>query len=479
MKIAFLKPLSVISVLAVTLSTALTAAPINAYASESGPVFKGYQGSSLYICDSESNLITDNGFESGDGNWNTSDFINSSLSVCEDSTAVSGKSSLRLRPTGASNVVKSVFYVNVEANTDYYFTCWVKGEAYSNTNKADMTFGIINPETGSFLASTSGTDIDRRFTSILQLCPLSWDGEWHITGIGFNSGNAERVGVAIHSVSSMAYFDDMYLVKATQAKRYTSPIAEIEAVTVASAEPDLLKCDNDSNLVENFDFSDSGSDYWQTGLGYGENVTVTDASYTVGNTLRYIQSDSPEHKYYIKYVNVKPNIFYTLSAEYCVLKNGDGAFGAIDGSTYLPKDIARFSFSDIEVCTWKNRGVSFNSGGHTRIGIFVYDGGGEALIDNIYLFEQHKANTKILNGGFEDGLSFWHWNNFGVSDTVVYSGEDSLILNDGNTEYQQTFQFIDLTPNTDYVFSFYYYAPQGSDSWAVGLLTVPIRVLTL
>ena len=107
---------------------------------------------------------------------------------------------------------------------------------------------------------------------------------------------------------------------------------------------------------------------------------------------------------------------------------------------------------------------AFNSGVHTRIGLVIHDGGGEALLDNLRLFEQSKAKTvkdlytytnKVTNNvaygktasvtarAEGDGLKYaWYYKNKGASKftkTTSVTGKTYSVAMDKSRDGRQVY----------------------------------------
>ena len=355
------------------------------------PSMVEYHTSTRYVCGSDKNLISDNGFENGNGNWNVQSLINSNLKVVDYGNAVSGNKVLKFQANDLKNGVWSTFFVDVEPNTDYVFSAWVLGERWSDTNKNDMTFGVIDSNTGYFLPEGSDT-VGKWMNASFQLYPRAWDEEWHITGITFNSGTATQVGIAVYGANSTAYFDDLYLCKLDDAVVYTVSERTKANAEIVDLEPQNASCEEKDNLFENYDLSDTSSDYWQTGSIFGKQVTIQDSKGSKGNALHYSPiSEYPHRIYYIKWIDVEANTNYTFSASLEILKSGDAFFGFINGNKVLPSDIVRFNTDESEFdenYAWKTVKVTFNTKDYTRIGFVICDCGGEFFLDNLRLFKE-------------------------------------------------------------------------------------------
>lgn len=361
------------------------------------PAFISDLRGARYICDDADNLVTGWDFESS-GNWETDTFIgNGTLCVEESSLAVSGNKVLTFS-SQSDEMVDNIFYVNVKPNTDYIFTVWVKGKLKSKTNKTNMTFGIIDPKSGLFLPKNN--DSGRTFNGTVLMIPPSWDENWHIVSMDFNSKSAHKIGIAIRGACSQAEFDNMYLFEKSNAKKFVSPELDRTPIAITNNAPQKQYCSVDNNLIENFDFSNNESDFWQTGSIFGNTVTISNTGGGKGNALHYkYKIQNPSMVYYIKWIDVKKNTDYTFSCKYKITSVGEkGFFGLINGSRYLPSPISKWYFNDKTATDnelWKKAAVSFNTGGYDRIGFVVFDGGGSAFIDDIRLFESLNAFDSV------------------------------------------------------------------------------------
>lgn len=350
-----------------------------------------------YICEADKNLITGADFEN-DGNWNVPSFVGTgSLKTETVNNAVSGNKALKFSANG-TDTKHNVFYVNVEPNTDYYFTAWVLGELRSSNNKTDMTFGVIDANTGMFLPKPGNAG--RVFDGTISVIPPSWDGNWHLVTMEFNSGTASTMGVSVWGACSTALFDDMYLFKKSDAVEYVAVERRKANPEIITTETEKLGCDSDKNLLENFDLSDAANDFWQSGKIFGNTLTIKQTGGTKGKSLYYsAKSENPSRTYYIKWINVEKDTEYTFSCNYNVLQAADiSAFGLINGNRYLPSDIIRWSL-DVSAFdanyTWKTASVTFNTRDYDKIGFVVFDGGGSAYIDNLRLFKE--SDGKVLS----------------------------------------------------------------------------------
>lgn len=363
----------------------------------------------LYVAKDGTNLVTDYSFENGNGNWKslTSD---GTLSVT-DEKAHDGSYSLKFSAQGLTSDAWSYAYFKVEPETDYYISTWVLGDNWSDTNKCDMYFGIADAGSGYFIY-TPGT---RGNVKTEQLTCASWDGEWHLVNLKFNTGSAELVAFAVHGKNSVAYFDQISIFKDSDKEKYKAVHQALAKPEISGTVGDMKNCKDGTNLIENGDFSDNSSQFWQSGTNYGifnddkmhyygNFVEIADTGSTKGKALHYKANTSVTGKAlqtnYIKWLEVTPNTEYTFSADILILEQGSGSVSLVDNNPFYPDTIATINFGEEyfdEDRKWQNMSVKFKSGDYDKLGIFVMDGGGEAYIDNVRLFESVNAVKETEN----------------------------------------------------------------------------------
>ena len=115
--------------------------------------------------------------------------------------------------------------------------------------------------------------------------------------------------------------------------------------------------------------------------------------------MKYTESSNPCGTHAIKWIDVKPNTEYTFSVDIRVVKEGGGRLVLMDNKLRGKEDFVMIDFDQYYYgVDWFNTTVNFNSGNFDRIGIAVVDAGGEALIDNMRLFER----VDMVEGGIND-----------------------------------------------------------------------------
>lgn len=341
-----------------------------------------------YTVSNEKNLISDNSFES-EGNWNTPTFINGVLSVVnQPALAHTGSKALKFSANRLEEKSVSVLNVPVEPNTEYAVYFWVKGEYYSlpdNTN--DMVFGISVPDSKTLLT---------------EIYPASWDNEWHLVGKTFNSNSATAITLSVSGKNSVAYIDDIYVMKLNDADEYLGEARKLKTAELTDSNPKLLGCEDNDNLIKNFDLNSKDNNkngFWSSGQVFGRIVNIDDSKNSVyGNALHYTDSHDSFYgnkTYYMKWIEVKPNTYYTFSSKYCIVRMSDeGFFTILDGNNYMPSRIMEFSYGDDKYdrdCNWQTAACTIYTNESTKIGIGIYDGGGEAYIDDLRFFETSKG----------------------------------------------------------------------------------------
>ena len=162
---------------------------------------------------------------------------------------------------------------------------------------------------------------------------------------------------------------------------YGKAKVEIADVTVATIEETAFACDAEKNLISNGDF-EKGSVYWEDFNGFGKFVEVV----TSGDNKMLHYKGAKLGYHYMAKVKVQAETEYTFS--YWTLNlNGDGAkLGVVSLNNPLGyiSDVRKVSDDYGE---WKLVSVRFTPHTDSTVALAVYDGGGEAVIDNVRLFK--------------------------------------------------------------------------------------------
>jgi len=446
---------------------------------------------SLYITDNTSNLFGDSSFEDAKNSaWNTNTFLNQSGLITDDGE--NGKVYKFI--AGDSETVNSITF-DVLPNTDYWLTLKVKNPPITADNTYKFTFGLANTDTMDFLL---GKEIDseqyRVFTPLSQLSMVAADDKWHLISAKYHTNDETKLTFIVKGTKTVAFFDDVYLFKDSDRKRYISETEKLTDIKVTNSSPSLLYYNSQGeNLFENGDFS-NGEDYWNTkddgNVFFGTKLSLTDSgTEKYGISLNYSnKAKYPNRNYYIKWVDVKPDTEYTFAAKCRILewKNDkyipsteysnahtfkSGSFGILGGYGFesditqnqlLPTPILEYKFSsqNYNNSDWKDVAVSFNTNDKNRIGFMVYDGGGEAFIDDIRLFETVYATSKVPSDKPEcpkaEFISFDKSSIVIVRDAIYGISTDNV-----NFSWQTDNLFTGLKADTQYYFAVKY--PETED----------------
>ena len=360
------------------------------------------------------NLIVNGGFESQEGaQWNTGTFLGQDVSVVQSSDAREGEKMLYFNSSASNVDTKYVFWVSVEPDTNYTFSAFVKGAYWSAQNQCTATFGVVDPDTETFMIYPD--ERGKNSKDDYQLVPPSWDNEWHLRSVSFNSGEKKTVGIAVYGCGSQMYLDSMALYKNTESAKYTDP-RNVGLITT-TIDTEYAGCAPEDNLVGNFNMEADVDDFWSTGYGWKNDfIGICESETGYRNSLHYVESATPVGVRYIKWIDVKPNTNYTFSANLLVQADGEGCLELLDSKTTKPSPFVMLTFNrDIFGEDWIQYCLNFNTGLYDRIGICILDKGGEALIDNIRIFETDKGidveDEYIQNGWVEKDNKWYYYEN--------------------------------------------------------------------
>lgn len=338
----------------------------------------------------EKNLIKNGSFEQAEGGqWNDPSFIDGILSIVEDPTTREGNKVLFFNGTNLTVPVWHVFWLDVEPNTEYVFSALAKGPYLSASNAGSATFGVVDPDSQEFLIYPPRENRNSKGT--LQLVPPAWDNEWHLRSVSFHTGNKNRIGIAVYGMESQLYLDGLALYKNGDGLVYYNP-KNTHSIN-ATTNVEQITCTEENNLVSNFDFSD-GAEGWANGEGWDNDfISIRESEYEYGDSLHYKAAEGVG-VHYIRWIDVKPNTKYTFSAKLRIAESGAGYLALLDDRITIPGQFLRLEF-DQEAFgeEWMQIALNFDSGVYERIGIAVVDMGGEALLDNLRVFEVGTGET--------------------------------------------------------------------------------------
>jgi len=343
----------------------------------------------------DANLIVNGSFEDAEGGqWQS--ILGDTLYVVDDETAPEGGKSLYFNTSGVTENNKFIFYVDVEPNTDYVFSAWVKGAFISADNRFNATFGVTDWK------DKFCTYADQKFSNKdRQIVPTAWDNEWHLRSVQFNSGVNVKVGIGFAGSESQMWLDGLALFTVDNGIKYTDP-KQVHIVTANPSEEIYGGCADEHNLVVDSSMaSTEAQEFWASAEGFKNGfISFPENEYEYGTSLKYTGDDESCYTHAIKWLEVEPNTDYTFSVDVRVVKSGNGSLMLLDGKMRDCKNFLTIDFDQIswDTADWFNVTMTFNSGLFDRIGIAIVDGGGEALIDNMRLFKSEYC----IEGGVED-----------------------------------------------------------------------------
>lgn len=342
----------------------------------------------------DKNLILNGSFEEAEGGqWQS--ILGDTLYIVDDETAPDGDKSLYFNTTGVESDGKTIFYLDVEPETDYVFSVWVKGAFISDDNRFNATLGVTDwKDNFAVYSDHVFSNKDR------QIVPTCWDNEWHLRSVQFNSGVNSKVGIGFAGSLSQMWVDDIALFKVDDGIKYADP-RQIDYITPSTLYPEEGFCAEENSLIPDVNMDDAESvEFWSSAEGYKNGfLSFYENQYEYGTSLKYTGDDDSCDTYAIKWLEVKPNTTYTFSVNIRVVEDGDGKLALLDGKKrecfgFLMVDFSQYDYGS----DWFSIAVEFDTGEFDRIGIAIVDGGGEALIDNMRLFE----STNRVDGGITD-----------------------------------------------------------------------------
>ncbi len=361
----------------------------------------------------DKNLLTNGSFESAEG---LDDFLCDTVQIVDDSTAPSGSKSLYFNTSGVEDTQKHVIYVDVEPETDYVFSAWLKGAFISDDNRYDATIGIVNPDNNKYLTFSEFLFS----TNKRQLVPTAWDNEWHLRSIVFNSGSSTKVGIALSGSYSQMWVDDIALFKNGDGKKFVSENMAGN-VSVDFDNVEFNGADDQDNLIADPTFSTGSLDFWKDGSGFGLGmIDIAKNEYEYGNSLKYTASKNPVGYYYINWLDVEPNTDYTFSVDVKILESGEGKLALMDGKIRHNINFIEISFSKEDYGDeWFTLVFNLNTNVYDTLGIGICDLGGSALIDNMRLFKTEDGKEvvddyiepPVEDGWIKDGSKWTYYEN--------------------------------------------------------------------
>ena len=272
--------------------------------------------------------------------------------------------------------------MDVQKNTDYIFSAWVKGAHLAKDNRGWATVGVVDSATNRFMPYNGKLPF---YTQSKQIVPPGWDNSWHLRSVGFNSGSRTKVGIALYGCSSKMWVDGLALFKNGDGIKYNSD--NMSQITSVRFDVEHTYCAEKNSLFKSPTFD--SSTFWQSGSGWKSGfLSIANNKYEYGKSLKYTATEQPVGQHYLKWVEVEPNTWYTFSVDMKILKSGEGRLILLDGKNRNPAEIVSVEFDgDSFGDDWFTTYFRLNTGVFTKIAVGVVDGGGSALIDNLRLFK--------------------------------------------------------------------------------------------
>ncbi len=388
------------------------------------------------------NLIDNGSFEISDGGqWNTDAFLRDGVQVMKDATAPEGEYSLFFDSSDVDEYRWYTFAVDVQPNTEYVFSTWVKGPYISEDNRFAASIGVLNPRTQKFMVQP---EIDGRASrDYQQIRPKAWDNRWALRSVKFNSGSQTSITIGLLGRSSQMWVDGLALYKTADGQHYLSENMA-SSVYYYIVEDDY--CEDEYSVTDNIRMDDPDSNYWQSGGGWNQGfMSMEERPFEYGTSLKYTGGESSNGIHYIKWLDVKPNTRYIFSMDMKIVEDGLGKVKLLADKLGGPVSFFDMMFFDDYDGEWFSLFFGFNTRGMTRIGFAVLDKGGEALFDNIRLFEEENATEG--DDEFVDRFRGWtlengKWCFYSLGEKVTdawrrdgakwrYIGKDGYCVSDG------------------------------------------------
>lgn len=337
----------------------------------------------------EDNLLNNASFENAKGGQWQDGFTGDTISIVDDDTTKFGDKSLYFNTAGIEEQTKLIFWLDLEADTSYVFSTWLKGKYLSDDNCGDATIGIVDD---------GGTYLEMSGYSILngerQIVPTAWDDEWHLRSVEFNTGSATKVGIAISGVNSQMYIDDMALFVVGKGTKYVSE--NMGGTVSLSYSIDYYACEEEDSLIPdpNFNTKDK-SGFWADSYGWRNGVlSFVDNKYEYGTSMKYTASGNQAALSTIKWVELEQDTQYVFVVDLKILEDGFGKLVLFDDKLKDKINFLEISFDSYDYDEanstdgWYTVASCFNTGVYERVGIAIVDDGGEVLLDNMRLFKK-------------------------------------------------------------------------------------------
>lgn len=446
---------------------------------------------SITTCTADKNLVSNGDIES----TNTGVYLDSSSNFqywCKIATTVShsGQKSIQLDGAnwGSWSGPRFEPVINVQPNTNYTFSFWYK-MAYS---------GSGNQFTYKYIFNSSNV-VGGDHAPVI-------DGQWHQAAVSFNSGDQSNFKFYFLAAenNSILYIDDMFLFETdpvisgpTSTPTPTPIVTGSTGATLTDADPVNKYCVKSNNLIPNYGM-ELGNEYWKDQKGFSWNAlsVVSDVKKNGVNSLKFtpiIDANNPISDVEFA-LSLEANTSYTLT--FWIKATSQSSNPNAYVQMRFPYDSNKMDMLDIPVnfgSDWYLYSSTFNTGSRTN---FVFNAGSSAagvavFFDDFYLFKTSNAiaeapvnpdhmpylvcakennmildyNLELNNNSVWSGFSGWDFGLISKSSEVYHSGKKSLLFKGtAPTEWQSTDLKFTVTPNTDYTYSVWVNAVDGSNA---------------
>ena len=326
-------------------------------------------------------------------------------------------------------------YVKVEKNTDYVIRFYTKRV----TGNGVWMFSLMDGDT------VNVTNENIEVTSGQKWFSHTTTNKWVEHVLEFNSGDVTKVLVKLGPEGDNAgsylldYFGMWVKGNEPSPDNPDDPVVPPKAQTYMTSYGVLNNrpINQDDNLLENPSFEKSGGQ-WKTGFK-GDTISVVKDSTTLfGNkSLFFNTAGIEEETKLIFWVDVKADTSYVFSTwlkgAYLADDNrGLATIGVVDEngkflSMYQENDITRFLNGERQIVPtawddeWHLRGIEFNTGEYTKIGIALAGKNSQMWIDDMALFEVGQGKKYMsANAAGTVSLSY-------TIDSYACNDKDSLI----------------------------------------------------
>lgn len=377
-----------------------------------------------YDCKPEDNLVSDSGF-SDEAFWITNADAGKEYVTLSSEEAVSGTSlkfSLKGKNDGTEKVYKKKI-TGFNKKTNYCLTIYGKG--YANP-LSDFDIGFMDTKYSMEIENPMidyGSDA-KNVTFKQRTNIKCQDGNWYKTVYMFNTGKNTEFYFFIRATVGEIYLDDIKIFETSKAIYTTEKTPDMIDTSI---DVEKFACDDKDNLIKNGRFDNEG-EFWNQFNGMDKFVEVAVSEdnkmlHFKGNNLAY---------YYLPWVEVEPNIDYTFSY-WAKNLNGQKSSSVLVSENNTHGSISpAYSVSE-NYGEWKLFSVKFKCSEPNRVALGIYDRDGEAVFDNIRLFESSKGYALERSKDMPIGGNTFSYTKLGTDGVTIIDNNSD---NSDNSELQ-------------------------------------------